>query len=470
MADYGEDLAIIVRYDGTKEQFDAVKSNYLGKVVFIYGSKDEVENQKNLVQAIWVSNESGGRYLDMANVDTIKNGLTHIAGLATEGIVKTLNGGANGINFKGANGISITFNPSNATDNDGVPYWNVEVNGAGLIGKTGDAGTEGTIYGAKAYAEQIGNGIRGTDRDSSEALTIYGTRAYIDDTAENLIGTDDDNETSATITGAKMYAEKAAGEAKAEAVAGAKEAVYDNLFGTNTPGYNTKIRTSHLPDVILGQLKFGGTIGNAGTNTGANRNIKVTPSSDYLSQFPNTSSNGFPVDEGNFLANNRQGWYFIVAKPNLEITPNPSIGDFFWNPTPQSPGTEYKIGDWFLSNGIEWVKIDNTDAVSLVAGLSGDIPAATLADRLSSNEWAGENALLKKSEFDTTLGDVVKSVEVETDSEEYMSATNNNGAVTLGVTTEDITSEDAKTDGLATVADIRAYLKARLSVKVVSSN
>ena len=54
MTTYNDDLALIIRYDGTKSAFDAVKANYVNKVVFITGTTDAPQ------QAIYVSDDGGG--------------------------------------------------------------------------------------------------------------------------------------------------------------------------------------------------------------------------------------------------------------------------------------------------------------------------------------------------------------------------------------------------------------------------
>ena len=44
---------------------------------------------------------------------------------------------------------------------------------------------------------------------------------------------------------------------------------------------------------------------------------------------------------------------------------------------------DFNVGDWIISNGITWDKVDNTDAVAAVAGLTGNITAANLKAALS---------------------------------------------------------------------------------------
>lgn len=128
MAEYADDLALIVRYDGTKAKFETVKSNYLGKVVFIYGSETEVANQAGLVQAIWVSDANGGRYLDMANVEYISNNLTHISGITVDGTTYYPSSGGGAITLAGANGIAVTVNTTTGAVTFDASSLNTKVN------------------------------------------------------------------------------------------------------------------------------------------------------------------------------------------------------------------------------------------------------------------------------------------------------------------------------------------------------
>ena len=95
-----------------------------------------------------------------------------------------------------------------------------------------------------------------------------------------------------------------------------------------------KVPTSQLPASVVGDVQYQ-TIWNANTNSPA---------------IPAASS-----------AN--KGQYYVVATAGS--TSIDGVND-------------WKVGDWLVSNGTTWDKIDNTDSVNSVAGLVGAISAAAL--------------------------------------------------------------------------------------------
>lgn len=97
-----------------------------------------------------------------------------------------------------------------------------------------------------------------------------------------------------------------------------------------------KIDTSFLPDSVLGQLEYQGAW-NAATNTPA---------------IPAASSSNL-------------GWYYIASA-------SVAVGHGYAN----VPNVAFDTGDWIVSNGTTWDKIDNTDAVASVFGRVGVIVAA----------------------------------------------------------------------------------------------
>ena len=123
---------------------------------------------------------------------------------------------------------------------------------------------------------------------------------------------------------------------------------------------NGKILASQLPDYILGQVMYGGVI-----NSGDANNIVVQPSVNYKTKY---SLEGSTVTVNKYQFWSQQGVYFISG----------ANGTFF--------DIEVKVGDWLISTGTSVAKVDNTDAVSSVAGLTGVIDASALGKELSYND------------------------------------------------------------------------------------
>lgn len=99
-------------------------------------------------------------------------------------------------------------------------------------------------------------------------------------------------------------------------------------------GADQKIPTEYIPDSVLGQLDYQGTW-DASSNTPA------------LTSSPDAST---------------KGHYYKVATAGATLL----NGDADW-----------KVGDWVVSNGASWDKIDNTESVSSVHGRSGAVVAAS---------------------------------------------------------------------------------------------
>ena len=138
-----------------------------------------------------------------------------------------------------------------------------------------------------------------------------------------------------------------------------------------------KILADQLPDYILGQVLFGGTIDGTG---------KVTASANFKAKYGDTTV--VPA------AAQVEGAYFVAT------------GDGTTN------GVSYNTGDWVLSTGESWVKVDNTDAVTSVAGLTGAVTATALAAELSKDGLVNELAL--KSEVDA-VGERIDDLDANLD-------------------------------------------------------
>lgn len=134
--------------------------------------------------------------------------------------------------------------------------------------------------------------------------------------------------------------------------------------GVATLGADSKLTGSQIPSALLGDMKFMG-FWNADANT-TNPNLGGLVS-------------GTPSDKGQF---------WVVDVPGAT-----SIGGI----------TDWKLGDWVVSLGASWGKIDNTDAVVTVAGKTGavklnlddledvTVPLPTIGDVLTWNGTAWVN-------------------------------------------------------------------------------
>ncbi len=107
-----------------------------------------------------------------------------------------------------------------------------------------------------------------------------------------------------------------------------------------------KVPSTQLPTALFGALAYQGTW-NANTNTPT---------------IPAASSSN-------------KGYYFKVS-----VAGSTAISGI----------NDWKIGDWIVSNGTAWDKVDNTERVQRVAGLEGDISVASLRSALASVVKTGD--------------------------------------------------------------------------------
>jgi uncharacterized protein (DUF3084 family) len=117
---------------------------------------------------------------------------------------------------------------------------------------------------------------------------------------------------------------------------------------------NSKVPTANLPDSVLGQLEYKGTW-NADTDT------------------PSLPS-----------ASTVKGNYYVVSTAGVYET------------------IDYEIGDWIVSNGTAWEKVDNSDKVSSVNGATGAVVLDTdNIDEGTTNQYYTSSRA--NSDFDTRL-------------------------------------------------------------------
>lgn len=117
---------------------------------------------------------------------------------------------------------------------------------------------------------------------------------------------------------------------------------------------NSKVPTANLPDSVLGQVEYKGTW-NADTNT------PTLPSASGV-----------------------KGNYYVVSVAGVYET------------------VDYEIGDWIISNGTQWEKVDNSDKVSSVNGATGVVVLDTddISEGSTNQYYTSDRA---NSDFDTRL-------------------------------------------------------------------
>lgn len=155
-------------------------------------------------------------------------------------------------------------------------------------------------------------------------------------------------------------------------------------LGTGTMGYenldNGKIPLSLIPDAILGQVIFGGTVSGyvaATTGTGAHGAYATITLTDNavakLTQkgitVPNDKVVYLQNAEGNSTYNSKpllgykttEGMFFIWASGAFDSS----------HTTRDFASLSFEVGDWLIALGSKWDKVDNTDAVTIAGGTAG---------------------------------------------------------------------------------------------------
>jgi hypothetical protein len=147
---------------------------------------------------------------------------------------------------------------------------------------------------------------------------------------------------SAAFTDSSDYATPTDLSNKVDKVTG-KELMPSDLLDANG-----NVALSHLPDIVLGQMIYGGTVNASNVATlSTNAKTKLGTTSNTITLTNNTTSiTGYVSNEG----------IYYIATGNATLA---NLG--------------IKTGDWLLSTGSAWKKIDNTDEVSSVNSKTGAV-------------------------------------------------------------------------------------------------
>lgn len=210
--------------------------------------------------------------------------------------------------------------------------------------------------------------------------------------------------------------------------------------GTNDLISNNKVNTVYLPDFLLGQMIYGGTLSGTTATLTSNAQSKLGTSSATITLTNNTTAiTGYTDNEG----------IYYIASASSSFA-----------------GLDINTGDWVISTGSAWTKIDNTDSITGVKGnaestyRTGNVnitPANIGLGNLTNNKqvkglssgttanhvvtWGADGYTVKDSGF--TIGKSVPSNAVFTDTVYQV--------FTDGTTT--LTASDPTTAGLLSAVD-----------------
>ena len=146
----------------------------------------------------------------------------------------------------------------------------------------------------------------------------------------------------------------------------------NGLLKLDNTGSAGKIPLVHIPDSIMGQLTYGGTITAYTQGTDALTVSITTDAKAILEQKTGRTISGSTIylvnssttSGANFNYADCKGMYFIWTDAALADHTGETARYRIW----PSGGPRYQAGDWMISNDTKWDKVDNTDAVTGVKG------------------------------------------------------------------------------------------------------
>lgn len=238
---------------------------------------------------------------------------------------------------------------------------------------------------------QTSNGITGGSTAAGNSFTLSGVNAST--SAKGVVQLATQNEVNTGTDTTKVITPATLGKGKASGVASLDA--------------NSKIITSQLPDYLLGQVMYGGNASTVATTT------TISPSDSLKTKKNITATSISIVNSATSTAANTYGYkdmegiYFICQASGTFA----EIG--------------FETGDWIISTGAKWEKIDNTDAVKSVNGQTGTVNITRV------NE-AGTADKLKTARTIALKGDATGSTTFDGSANKDINVTLANTGVTAG--------------------------------------
>lgn len=238
---------------------------------------------------------------------------------------------------------------------------------------------------------QTSNGITGGSTTPGNSFALSGVDALT--TAKGVVQLATQDEVNAGTDAKKVITPATLRKGKASGVASLDA--------------NSKIITSQLPDYLLGQVMYGGNASEVATTTTISPSDSLKTKKNITTTSISIVNSATSTDPNKYGYKDMEGVYFICQ----------AKGTF--------AETSFEKGDWIISTGAKWEKIDNTDAVKSVNGKIGDVNITRV------NE-AGTADKLKTARTIALTGDATGSTTFDGSANEDINVTLANTGVTAG--------------------------------------
>lgn len=186
---------------------------------------------------------------------------------------------------------------------------------------------------------QTSNGITGGSTTPGNSFTLSGVDALT--TAKGVVQLATQDEVNAGTDAKKVITPATLRKGKASGVASLDA--------------NSKIITSQLPDYLLGQVMYGGNASEVATTTVVSPSASLKTKKNITTASISIENSETSTKNNTYGYKDMEGVYFICQ----------ASGTF--------AGNSFETGDWIISTGAKWEKIDNTDAVTSVNGEMGAV-------------------------------------------------------------------------------------------------